>query len=85
MNTPDHDVWAFGYASLIWRPDFNHLEAQPVRLFWLSPGTLCLLLSLPRHPGKSGIGSWTFTGWFLPRGGVSRRGAGMAAGSPAFG
>ena len=33
MNTPDNDVWVFGYASLMWRPDFNHLEAQPARLF----------------------------------------------------
>jgi len=33
MNTPDNDVWVFSYASLMWRPDFNHLEAQPARLF----------------------------------------------------
>ncbi len=33
MNTIDDDIWVFGYASLMWRPDFSHLEAQPALLF----------------------------------------------------
>ena len=26
------DVWIFGYASLIWRPDFEHAELRPARV-----------------------------------------------------
>jgi cation transport protein ChaC len=28
----NEDLWVFGYGSLIWRPDFDHVERQPARL-----------------------------------------------------
>ncbi len=27
-----HDLWLFGYGSLIWRPDFDHAERRPARV-----------------------------------------------------
>jgi len=27
-----HDIWIFGYGSLMWRPGFSYLEARPARL-----------------------------------------------------
>lgn len=27
------DLWVFGYASLIWRPDFDHTERHPTRVY----------------------------------------------------
>jgi cation transport protein ChaC len=27
------DVWVFGYASLMWNPDFDHIDAKPAHLF----------------------------------------------------
>lgn len=27
-----HDLWVFGYGSLMWRPGFDHIEAVPARL-----------------------------------------------------
>lgn len=26
------DIWIFGYGSLMWRPDFPHLETRPARI-----------------------------------------------------
>ena len=26
------DLWIFGYASLIWRPDFEYAERRPARV-----------------------------------------------------
>ncbi len=32
MKRPPGDIWIFGYGSLMWRPNFPHLEAQPALL-----------------------------------------------------
>jgi cation transport protein ChaC len=29
---PSDDLWIFGYGSLIWRPDFEHVERRPARI-----------------------------------------------------
>jgi len=29
---PRHDLWIFGYASLIWRPEFHAAEQRPARI-----------------------------------------------------
>jgi len=32
LERPSGDIWIFGYGSLMWRPNFPHLEAQPALL-----------------------------------------------------
>ncbi len=31
-NMSKKDIWIFGYGSLMWRPDFPHIETRPARL-----------------------------------------------------
>jgi glutathione-specific gamma-glutamylcyclotransferase len=31
-DTPEHGLWVFGYASLIWRPDFEFTERRCARV-----------------------------------------------------
>ena len=31
-DRPDGDLWIFAYGSLLWRPDFDYVEAQPVTI-----------------------------------------------------
>ena len=38
---PDHgDLWVFGYASLIWRPEFEAVEWRPALVRGWQTGTL---------------------------------------------
>ena len=32
FHPPDGDIWVYGYGSLMWRPDFPHLERRTARL-----------------------------------------------------
>ena len=48
------DFWVFGYGSLIWRPDFAHVETRRARLFGYRRA-LCVLSHVhrgtPQRPG----------------------------------
>lgn len=51
---PDHDLWVFGYGSLMWNPGFEYEESQPARIFGFHR-RLCLwstrFRGTPEEPG----------------------------------
>ena len=49
------DLWVFGYGSLMWRPDFDHLERRPARLMG-AHRALCVFSHVHRGtPEKPGL------------------------------
>jgi cation transport protein ChaC len=49
------DLWVFGYGSLMWRPDFDHLERRPARLMGVHRA-LCVFSHIHRGtPEKPGL------------------------------
>ena len=49
------DLWVFGYGSLMWRPDFDHLERRPARLMGVHRA-LCVFSHVHRGtPEKPGL------------------------------
>jgi cation transport protein ChaC len=48
-------LWVFGYGSLMWRPDFDHLERRPARLMG-AHRALCVFSHVHRGtPEKPGL------------------------------
>ncbi len=41
IELPEHDLWVFGYGSLMWNPGFAYEECSPARIFGLHR-RLCL-------------------------------------------
>ncbi len=33
IELPEHDLWVFGYGSLMWNPGFAYTESRPARIF----------------------------------------------------
>ena len=61
------DVWIFGYASLIWRPEFDAAEDRPATVLRLAPRAGDALARQPRHAGVPGPGVRAGPGRLVPR------------------
>jgi glutathione-specific gamma-glutamylcyclotransferase len=54
-QSPNEDLWVFGYGSLMWRPDFPFLERHPARIIGLHRA-LCVYSFVHRGtPEKPGL------------------------------
>ncbi len=55
IELPDHDLWVFGYGSLMWDPGFSYEESRPARIFGFHR-RLCLWSNQYRGtPEKPGL------------------------------
>jgi cation transport protein ChaC len=49
------DFWVFGYGSLMWRPDFNHVEARTARAHGYHRALCIYSIRFRGSPGRPGL------------------------------
>ena len=69
------DLWVFGYASLIWRPEFDAAEHRSAAGARLAPRAAHALARQPRHARAAGPGVRAGARRLLPRRGLPHRAA----------